>query len=43
MRYIARVRAAGTVTAPSAKVEEMYHPDRCGLSGSEAISSEGIQ
>jgi uncharacterized protein YfaS (alpha-2-macroglobulin family) len=43
MRYIARVRAAGTVTAPSAKVEEMYHPERCGLSGSETISSEGIQ
>jgi uncharacterized protein YfaS (alpha-2-macroglobulin family) len=43
MRYLARVRAAGTVTAPSAKVEEMYHPERCGLSGSETISSEGIQ
>ncbi len=41
-RYLARVRAAGTVTAPSAKVEEMYHPERCGLSGSETVSSEGM-
>ena len=28
LQYLARVRAAGTVTAPSAKIEEMYHPDR---------------
>jgi uncharacterized protein YfaS (alpha-2-macroglobulin family) len=39
LRYVARVRAAGTVTAPSAKVEEMYHPERCGLSGSELITT----
>jgi uncharacterized protein YfaS (alpha-2-macroglobulin family) len=32
IRYLARVRAAGTATAPCAKVEEMYHPERFGLS-----------
>lgn len=39
--YIARVRAAGVVNAPSAKVEEMYHPERHGLSGSQVIESAG--
>ena len=28
LQYLARVRAAGTATAPAAKIEEMYHPDR---------------
>ena len=28
LQYLARVRAAGTVAAPAAKIEEMYHPDR---------------
>jgi alpha-2-macroglobulin len=28
LRYLARVRSAGTATAPAAKVEEMYEPDR---------------
>lgn len=40
LRYIARVRAAGTVTAPCAKVEEMYHPERYGLSETQPISSQ---
>ncbi len=43
LRYVARVRAAGTVTAPPAKVEEMYHPERYGLSGTQTISSQGLQ
>jgi len=43
IRYVARVRAAGTVTAPAAKIEEMYHPERYGLSGTQTISSEGMQ
>ena len=43
IRYVARVRAAGTVTAPPAKVEEMYHPERYGLSGTQTVSSEGAQ
>ena len=41
-RYVARVRASGTVTAPSAKVEEMYYPEHYGLSGTEIISSESV-
>ncbi len=28
LQYLTRVRAAGTATAPAAKIEEMYHPDR---------------
>ena len=43
IRYVARVRAAGIVTAPPAKVEEMYHPERYGLSGTQTVSSEGPQ
>ena len=43
IRYVARVRAAGTVTAPPAKIEEMYHPERYGLSGTQTLSSEGLQ
>jgi uncharacterized protein YfaS (alpha-2-macroglobulin family) len=43
IRYVARVRAAGTVTAPPAKIEEMYHPERYGLSGTQTVSSEGLQ
>ncbi len=39
IRYLARVRAAGAATAPSAKVEEMYHPERFGLSGSAQVGS----
>jgi uncharacterized protein YfaS (alpha-2-macroglobulin family) len=43
LRYVARARAAGTVTAPPAKVEEMYHPERYGLSGTQTVSSQGAQ
>jgi uncharacterized protein YfaS (alpha-2-macroglobulin family) len=43
LRYVARVRAAGTVTAPAAKMEEMYHPERYGLSGMQTVSSQGTQ
>ncbi|MGB8166302.1 MAG: MG2 domain-containing protein [Chthoniobacteraceae bacterium] len=39
IRYLARVRAAGTATAPSAKVEEMYHPDRFGLTETMQLTS----
>jgi uncharacterized protein YfaS (alpha-2-macroglobulin family) len=41
LRYVARVRAAGEVTAPSAKAEEMYHPERYGLSETQEIKSGG--
>lgn len=42
-RYVARVRAAGSVTAPSAKVEEMYHPERCGLTETQTLTSKGLE
>ena len=42
LRYLARVRAAGTVTAPPAKVEEMYHPERCGFTETQTIVSESL-
>jgi uncharacterized protein YfaS (alpha-2-macroglobulin family) len=38
--YLARVRAAGSVTAPPAKVEEMYHPERCGFTETQPLVSE---
>ncbi|MBM3880631.1 MAG: hypothetical protein FJ387_13090 [Verrucomicrobia bacterium] len=31
IRYLVRVRAAGTAVAPGTKIEEMYHPERFGL------------
>ena len=43
IRYVARVRAAGSVTAPVAKVEEMYHPDRFGLSEPQPIICEAVE
>jgi len=43
LRYVARVRAAGTVTAPPAKIEAMYHPECYGLSGTQTVSSEGMK
>nr|WP_237705420.1 hypothetical protein [Chthoniobacter flavus] len=39
IRYLARVRAAGTATAPSAKIEEMYHPERYGMTETVQLSS----
>ena len=43
LRYVARVRAAGAVTAPCAKVEEMYHPERYGLSEAQTLSSQPLE
>lgn len=37
LRYLARVVAAGTATAPAAKVEAMYEPQHFGLSGTTRI------
>jgi uncharacterized protein YfaS (alpha-2-macroglobulin family) len=39
IRYLARVCAAGTATAPAAKIEEMYAPERCGFSGTVKVQS----
>lgn len=43
IRYLARVRAAGTATAPAAKIEEMYHPDRFGLTATEIVTSRALE
>ncbi len=37
--YLARVRTAGTVMAPATKVEEMYRPERFGLSETARLVS----
>jgi uncharacterized protein YfaS (alpha-2-macroglobulin family) len=41
--YLARVRAAGTVIAPPAKIEEMYHPERFGLSEAIEVKSSALE
>ncbi len=43
IRYLARVRATGTATAPPAKIEEMYHPDRFGLSASLVVKGKALR
>lgn len=43
IRYPARVRAVGTVTAPSAKIEEMYHPERFGLTETLRLTSRPLK
>jgi uncharacterized protein YfaS (alpha-2-macroglobulin family) len=37
IRYLARVRCAGTAVAAPAKIEAMYEPERYGLSSGESI------
>ncbi|MEA3210076.1 MAG: alpha-2-macroglobulin [Chthoniobacter sp.] len=39
IRYLARVRAAGSATAPSARIEEMYHPERFGMTATMQLTS----
>ena len=41
--YLARVRAAGTAVAPSAKAEAMYEPDIVGVSASEKLKTLPIK
>jgi uncharacterized protein YfaS (alpha-2-macroglobulin family) len=43
MRYVARVRAAGSATAPPTKVEEMYEPSRFGLGDSAVVKASAFQ
>ena len=43
LRYLARVIAAGNVIAPSAKIEEMYHPERSGLTETMHVRTEALQ
>jgi hypothetical protein len=40
IRYLARVRTAGDVTAPPAIVEEMYHPEKFGSTEALRFSSK---
>jgi uncharacterized protein YfaS (alpha-2-macroglobulin family) len=42
LRYLARVAAAGEATAPAAKIEEMYAPERCGFTVSSRISASAL-
>ena len=42
MRYVARVRAAATATAPPTKVEEMYEPAHVGLGDSAVVTATGF-
>ncbi len=42
MRYLARVRAAGSATAPPTKVEEMYEPSSFGLGDSVVVKATGL-
>ncbi len=42
LQYLARVVAPGEVTAPPAKIEAMYEPQRFGLSGTERISARAL-
>jgi uncharacterized protein YfaS (alpha-2-macroglobulin family) len=39
-QYLARVRTAGKVIAPAVKVEEMYRPERFGLSATDRLESK---
>lgn len=39
LQYLARVTAAAQATAPAAKIEEMYHPERRGLSAAMQLNT----
>jgi len=39
LRYLARVISAGNATAPAAKIEEMYHPERFGTTGTAKLAA----
>ncbi|HEY2343828.1 MAG TPA: alpha-2-macroglobulin family protein, partial [Chthoniobacteraceae bacterium] len=41
--YLARVRAAGTVTAPAARVQEMYHPERFGQTETMQVTASPLR
>ena len=43
LQYLARVRAAGTVTAPSAKIEEMYHPNRFAETAAGSLTTVSLE
>ena len=43
LRYLARVIAAGDALAPSAKIEEMYHPERMGTTETMRVHTESLK
>ncbi|MEP6957068.1 MAG: hypothetical protein ABI883_09585 [Chthoniobacterales bacterium] len=43
LRYLARVVCAGDVIAPSAKIEEMYHPERFGTTEARRFSAQPLE
>ena len=43
LRYLARVVCAGEAIAPSAKIEEMYHPERFGTTETVRVSAQPLQ
>jgi uncharacterized protein YfaS (alpha-2-macroglobulin family) len=43
LRYLARVISAGDVLAPSAKIEEMYHPERMGTTETMRVHTESLK
>jgi uncharacterized protein YfaS (alpha-2-macroglobulin family) len=43
LRYLARVISAGDALAPSAKIEEMYHPERMGTTETLPVHTESLK
>ncbi|HEX4641786.1 MAG TPA: MG2 domain-containing protein [Chthoniobacterales bacterium] len=43
LRYLARVISAGDVIAPSAKIEEMYHPERMGTTDTARVHTDSLK
>jgi uncharacterized protein YfaS (alpha-2-macroglobulin family) len=43
LRYLARVISAGDTIAPSAKIEEMYHPERMGTTETLRVHTESLK
>lgn len=43
LRYLARVVSAGDALAPSAKIEEMYHPERMGTTDTARVHTESLK
>lgn len=43
LRYLARVVSAGETIAPSAKIEEMYHPERFGTTETLRVQAQSLE
>ncbi|HWM26222.1 MAG TPA: MG2 domain-containing protein [Chthoniobacterales bacterium] len=43
LRYLARVVAAGDALAPSAKIQEMYHPERFGTTETQQMTASPLK